>query len=77
MTVAHALNEPRSDSVPVRLLNTLNKDTVLKSGTNIGTLDRMEDREIGGVQEQVPSSGITESVRQKLTDLEPVRGRPV
>ena len=61
--------EPRSDSVQVRLLSTHSKSIVLKSGMKIGTLDRMEDRVIGGVKEQVLSSGITESMRQKLTDL--------
>ena len=69
MTVAHALYEPQSDNVPVRLLNTHSKSIVLKSGTKIGTLVRMEDSVIGGVKEQVLSSGITESRRQKLTDL--------
>ena len=72
------LYEPHSDSVPVRLLNTQSKSIVLKSGTKIGTLDMMEDSVIGGVKDQVLSSGITESMRQKLTDLcEPVSGRPV
>ena len=69
VTVAHALYEPQSDNVPVRLLNTHSKSIVLKSGTKIGTLVRMEDSVIGGVKEQVLSSGITESRRQKLTDL--------
>ena len=69
VTVTHALYEPQSDSVLVRLLNTHSKSIVLKSGTKIGTLDRMEDRVIGGVKEQILSSGITESMRQKLTDL--------
>ena len=69
VTVANALYEPQSDSVPVRLLNTHSKSIVLKTGIKIGTLERMEDTVIGGVKEQVLSGDITECVRQKLTDL--------
>lgn len=63
------LVEPQSDSVPVRLLNTHSKPIFLKMGAKLGTLQRMEERVIGGVQEQVPSSDITDSVRRNLVDL--------
>ena len=69
MTVAHALYEPQTDSVPVQLLNIHSKSIILKTGTKIGTLMGMEDRVIGGVKQLVLSDDITESERQKLTDL--------